>query len=240
MKVEESMKASLDIRELSIVVIGERHNPTILNPEFLKINDILPADWELSKPPICLEPFAEVSFNNNITITAQPDRVIFFQNITGKNIKEIIVPKIAVKYTKTLPHVEYKAVGVNPRGHVIFDSDRKAPQKFLIDTLIAPGPWRKFGDKPVKASVKFEFALNKAICNLTIEEKYLRQSEREFLPILIFAANFHHELMGETKKERLQNLHKIIREWKTDLNSYKNLVNNVFLSEGIRDENKSS
>jgi len=233
------MNNALDVREFSIVVIGKKHNPTILNPDFLKYNDILPANWELSRTPICVEPFAEVSFKNNITITAQPERVIFLENITGKNIKEIMIPKIANKYTQTLPHVEYKAVGINLRGHVILDNDKDASRKYLLNTLLAPGPWRNFGNKPVRASVKFEYVLDRSICNLTIEEKKLKESESEFRPVVIFASNFHHELRGETRKERAQDLHEIIRGWKTDLNSYKLLVKDIFLIGGIKDENKS-
>lgn len=226
------MNTALDIRELSIVVIAKNNNPTILNPDFLKDNNVVPAEWELGNPPICIEPMAEVSFKNKIKITAQLDKVIFFEDTGDKKADEFMVPTIAQKYTETLPHVEYIAVGINPRGHIVLEGNEEAPRKYMLDNLITPGPWRDFGNKPVKTAIKFEYALEKAICNLTIEEKHLQGPETKAMPVLVFASNFHHELSGETRQECLQGLHRILTDWETDLRLYKHLVNDVFLSGG--------
>jgi hypothetical protein len=46
------------IQDLTLVVVARNHNPTILNPDFLKSTHIVPEHWELAAPPFCVEPVA--------------------------------------------------------------------------------------------------------------------------------------------------------------------------------------
>jgi len=78
------MNVTVDTREFSIVVVAKSHNPTILNPDFLKDNEIVPANWELEKPPVCLEPVAEIVFKNKVRIIAQLDKLIFLRMLRPK------------------------------------------------------------------------------------------------------------------------------------------------------------
>lgn len=85
-------------------------------------------------------------------IVSQFDKVIFTETLGEKQNKDVFIPKIAKNYIKTLPHVEYTAVGINPKGHVIYQN-AAAIQKFIVETLLAPGPWRQFGEAKPKAVI---------------------------------------------------------------------------------------
>lgn len=221
------MNIDFSIQELSIVILGRNHNPTILNPDFLKLNDIVAADWELQEPPICIEPMAQVHFKNKVKITAQLERVIFLENISGKAEQEILIPEIANKYTNSLPHVEYLAIGINPKGQISMPGDEEACRNFLRETFITSGPWQTFGDSPVKTNIKFTYSFEDVNFTLEIEEKAFKLSEDKSIPVIVFAANIHHALPGDNRNTRLINLHKIIGEWEKDLNLYKELVNKI-------------
>ena len=54
--------------ELTIVIVAENHNPTILNPDFLKFNDIVPKEWDMGQPPLCTPPISQVEYKNGIKI----------------------------------------------------------------------------------------------------------------------------------------------------------------------------
>lgn len=86
------MNVTVDTREFSIVVVAKSHNPAILNPDFLKDNEIVPANWELEKPPVCLEPVAEIVFKNKVRIIAQLDKLIFSENVKAKSKKSFVTP----------------------------------------------------------------------------------------------------------------------------------------------------
>jgi len=221
------MNIDFNIQGLSIVILGRNHNPTILNPDFLKRNDIVEVDWELQSPPICVEPMAQVHFKNGVKINAQLEKITFSESIAGKEAQEILIPEIAYKYTKTLPHVEYAAIGINPQGRISVEGDKEASQEFLKETFITSGPWQTFGDSPVKASINFTYTFGDVVCNLGIEEKSLKFSEKESIPVLVFAANLHHILVGDDREDRLMSLHKIIREWEKDMALYKELIDKI-------------
>ncbi|MBM4300225.1 MAG: hypothetical protein FJ121_01660 [Deltaproteobacteria bacterium] len=221
------MAKEIITEELSIVVVARNHNPTILNPDFLKYNKIVPTDWELAGKPICADPVAQVTFSNGVNIVSQFDKVIFSEVLRDKKPGDVAIPGIAQKYVETLPHVDYRAVGINPKGHVVF-TDEAEVQRYIVDNLLAPGPWRQFDEISVKAAIKFIYALKDCQLSLTIEEGKL-QVQDSLLPVALFAANFHHDLAGESKEEKLKNLSKILDEWEKDLNLFREMVNERFL-----------
>ncbi len=226
------MSKPLNINEISIVIVAKNHNPTILNPDFLKYNEIVPEDWELAEAPICVEPMAQVTFKNGINIVSQLDKVIFGETIQAKNTEKVEVPSIARKYVETLPHVDYRAVGINPKGHVEFDSGDKL-RKYLIETFLAPGPWSNIGEAPVKTSFKFVYSLAQSLCNLTIDEAVLQIPNKPPTSVLLFAANFHHELIKDKKEERLSELYEIVENWQNDLKTFKEIANKILIEKEV-------
>ena len=221
------MNKTVITEELSIVVVARNHNPTILNPDFLKYNEIVPLDWELAGPPVCVDLMAQVTYANSVKIVSQFDKVIFTETLAEKETKDVSIPKIAKRYIETLPHVEYRAVGINLKGHVIFQ-DEAAIQKFIVETLLAPGPWQQFGEAKPKAGIKLVYVIRGCQLSLTVEENKLQLPDK-ILPVALFSANFHRDLTGENKKQRLDHLFKSIDNWENDLKTFKELVNEKFL-----------
>jgi hypothetical protein len=217
------MNDSLTITEFTIVIVAQNHNPSILNPDFLKYNKIVPMDWEIAEPPICVEPMSQVSFKGGLKINAQFDKVIFKENIEENKLEEIKVPAIAKKYITVLPHVDYKAVGINLRGHIIFDSEDSVA-KYILETYISEGPWREIGTAPVRTSIKFLYSFDEVRCNLTIDIGELKKVN---MPVLLFSANSHHDITGSNKQERLDHLHQIIDAWKKDIDMFKKITDQI-------------
>ena len=210
--------------ELSIVLVAKNHNPTILNPDFLKYNRIIPANWILREKPICIEPMARVVFENGIQITAELDKVIFLEPIKNdKDINEINIPDIAVKYINTLPHVNYMAAGINPKGHLGFTTEDEA-QKFIMDIFINKKPWGHFDHRPSNVGLKFSYKLERSVLTLAIEASLFNISPGKPIPVVLFAANFHHIITGDNQGTKLDNLSKIIKNWQEDVDIYREFI----------------
>lgn len=218
------MTPKLFFNNFSVVVTGQNHNPTVLNPDFLKINKIVPSEWELASPPICVEPMSQVVFKNRVKITAQIDRIIFEETIEREQPIRLFTPEIAQKYTKVLPHVEYTAVGLNPKGHIDLGGKKTSRKKFLVDKFIKKGPWQDFENSPVSPALKFAYNIEDTTFSLTIEEKVFRERDKEPIPIIFLGGNFHYRLSGEDRKSRLAVLHKIIKNATKDVKQYKKFV----------------
>lgn len=220
-------KNHFSICEWSIVVVAKNHNPTILNPDFLKCNEIVPSDWELASNPICIEPIAQVAFKNGITIRAELGKLIFSENLKNKTKNECEIPKIAHKYVEKLPHVDYKAVGINPSGHFPI-CDEYDTKDFIIKKLITPGPWQRFENTVAKVLVKFIYTLESGKCYLDIEEGWVEEK----IPVILFHANFHHEIGNYSKEEKLLKLYSTIDNWEKDLENFRKIVIENFLVKG--------
>jgi len=222
------MTGRLVIRELSMVVVGKNHNPSILNPDFLKFNDIVPRDWSPLQAPICTEMIAQVVFTNGLSIVSQQDKIIFSEPFVVDGAGRVQAPEVVSKYLKAVPHVAYEAVGVNPKGHISFDSEKSA-LTFMTSTFLAPGRWLDFGNPLRATAVKFSYDLEERVLNLTIETGSTRLPDsQEFLVVL--AGNFHHELTGESTSERLESALRAVEKWKDDVADYRKLIDEEILA----------
>ncbi|HJW85477.1 MAG TPA: hypothetical protein VJ440_02455 [Candidatus Brocadiaceae bacterium] len=97
-------KSDLQIKEISIVLAAQNHNPSILNADFLKFNDIIPAEWQLKEPPVCIFPFAQVIYDNGVKITSQLEKVVFLEQMADSCEKKLSIASLACKYVEKVPH----------------------------------------------------------------------------------------------------------------------------------------
>lgn len=227
------MNKKVDIQEFAVVVVARNHNPTILNPDFLKYNEIVPADWELAEVPICTGVFAQVRYKNGITIVTQVDKVIFTEMMGARGIKDAQIPKIAIKYIETLPHVDYHAIGINPKGHVVADTEEQA-RYYILNHLIASGPWKLFEGNQPKVTTQFVYPIEQGSLNLTLEDSFLSPPGQKPVPILILTSNFHRDIVAESNKEKVAKVTKIIQSWKEDVETFRSLVEKTFLSDEVK------
>jgi hypothetical protein len=224
------MKPNLNIQELAIAIAAKQHNPTILTPDFLKYSGIVPGDWELARQPILTNSASQVSFQNGISITAEVNRIIFSEVLTTKETIEAEIPAIARKYVETLTQVDYQAVGINFRGHVLFDQQNNTARNYILATLLNPGPWQEYGQATAQAAIRFVYNLNGVQLNLDINEAGLQLPEKEVQPIVLFTANFAHGISADEQSQKLANLGQVISNWKADLETYKDVVITKFLT----------
>lgn len=227
------MHQTVTIQDLVIVVPTKRQKSIVLNSDFLRYSAIVPSDWELARSPIYTDQAAQVLFQNGIGLAAQPDRIIFSEMIEGKTLEEIQVSAVAQRYLKTLPNIDYQAVGISLRGYVAYTDEVDAEQQHLLTTILAPGSWQDFGKAPIKAGVSIVYTLERSRLSLTINEATLQAPERPSCPGVIFSGNFGYDLAEKTESERLEALTQTIADWRTDLEIFKDLINNRFLAKAV-------
>lgn len=223
-------EAKITFDEVSIVVIAQNHNPTLLNPDFLKINRIVPSTFELAENPLCTDLVAQVRYKNGLAIQSQPDRVVFSEIVSSTALGKLEIPAMVSQYVRTLPHVEYRAVGLNPTAHRGSASDEKA-RAFVTDHLIARGPWIEFGDPKPVGAVKLVYNLPGTRLTMAVEAGTKKSSSDPPLPCVFFAGNFHHDLQPIPPRDRIEEICKIVDGWKDEIKTFTDLVETRFLSE---------
>ncbi len=223
---------SMHVRELSVVIAARNHNPTILNPDFLARNEIVSSEWNLAQAPVCVEPFAQVQYQNGISVVSELGKLVFTQAGTSLTKEAVEVVEMAQRYVRVVPHVDYRAVGINPKGDVEFPTE-DGPQQYIMGALVAQGPWKNYGKAPVKASSTFIFELAEARLFLTVQEAKLNRPDGTFSPVVSFAANFHYELSWNLKEEMMASISNALGGWQNCWTEYEYLIRNVFIPEGL-------
>lgn len=226
------MNRTLDIRQVEFVLAVKDSNSLILNPEFLKDNSIVPIDWELAQPPTYSENMTLVSFQNGIYILHQAGLIAFLEDTRGKSVETLEVPEIVHKYVDSLPEVNYQAVGINLEGHTTFNSQNRA-RNYLLETLLNPGHRHKYDQDIVQAALNFSYKLDRGLFTLTVRNTGLKVSEEESIAVILFAANFHRDIVGIPKEGRLHLLSQILDNWQADIEVYQEIANNRFLKQEV-------
>jgi len=103
-------ETGLTLGQFAITLKAESHNPTILNPDFLRNQGIVESDWELAEDPVCVRHFARVAYTNRVAIVAEFDNLIFSEELLSREEESGSIASVAARYVRTLPHVNYLAV----------------------------------------------------------------------------------------------------------------------------------
>ncbi|NJO73009.1 MAG: hypothetical protein HC833_04095 [Leptolyngbyaceae cyanobacterium RM1_406_9] len=227
------MNKTVDMRQFELVLAVEKHNPVLLNPEVLKTKGIIPPHWELAQPPTYNEGVALTIFQNGVYIAHRGNAIAFFEDIRVKTLDELEVPEVVYRYVEKLPQEYYQAVGLNLEGHTLFDG--KDTAKSYLQEIFSSGDRTHPSDQNlVQAIANFIYKINRGVMTLTVRNTELQLSETEQTPVLLFAANFHRDLSKIPEAERVQELSETIENWRDDVETYQDIVNNKFLAQDNR------
>lgn len=224
------MNPSVKIKELEIVIALKNNLPTNLLRKFLLDKGIIPGDWELASQPTYTSASLEIIFTNGVSFIAQAQRIILMETIEDKTASQVLIPKIALSYVKSLSNLDYYAVGINPKGYVVFSSHPDAAREYIDCTLLSSGSWQDFGQTKVRSSLNLIYTLENCFLNLSVNQAALRLQDEKIVPVVLFSGNFDCNISSEDNDLRLPRLVQVINSWQQKLETYQDLVNTRFLT----------
>lgn len=183
------------IREAASVIVANAHNPSILNHEWLRANDILPRmqgiEWELDQPPIATPLMSLLRYRNGTHIDLTSSHLVVrvpFRDAVRE--AEGIAMSITKKYVNTLKHIPYRGVGNNFRAMFECpDADQK-----IVDSFRREG---RHMDGVIGLSVKLAYHLpDSCQRNVEISGATVQKSEGgsvENVQVVSVDANYHRD-----------------------------------------------
>ena len=172
---------------VDVVVTARSHNPTILNPDFIKKHEIVPSNWKHSET-ITTPPLSFVRYPNGISITVEEQKLRVVEPVRGKFLEKNQVCKIAARYVQALPEVNYTALGFN--WEIAFP--KRAPKKWLRERFLVPGKWQKDPCKLLYNNLTVSFSAGEFINNLTLAPARFLMPEGKKKEAILIKSNFHH------------------------------------------------
>lgn len=227
------MSKEIQITQLSAVILARSHNPSLLNPDFLKTNGIVDKSWIVSAPTFSTEQVSQVIFKEGVSLLLQPDKLIIDQYIEGAFKPEnILLSRIASQYFKTLPHVNYIALGINPVGFVPFESE-EAVDNYIYNQLLRPGDWKFYPGSILEMSPTFTYIFKDFTIRLSLTKVIKIDDDNSDIKTfgILFSGNIHRDIvLSGASPDRIIPLVERVALWSEDVDSYLSIINNCLLS----------
>ena len=202
--------------ELSVVVLGAEHNPTILNPNFLEAQEIVLSRWgwdvREDDPPLTTPPLSRVSYSSGVLITVQRERLQVTDNLLKNDVQTSKATEIAKRYVGKLPHVRYLATGLNFTAVV----ETNDPEYFLRDRFLKEGPWYSSPFKLSEVALRFGYPIENGRVRLNLDVGSIEVQEEGAIvqrPVIIAKANFHRDCQPHSSAQVERNLDFIAQDW---------------------------
>ena len=220
---------SLILQELGIVVAMQQPNPNLVTAEFLKLSGIIPLDWQLAREPLNNDKISQLLFTNGVSIVAEPNRIMFGENIGDKDINTLTVATIATKYLDIFKLAQYSAIGINIRSYSPQSTIGSATE-YINQQLLGNGNWQKYGTAPVQAALNLVYTLEGRQLNLDVAAAGIQIAEQEITPVILFSGNFSYNLTTPEPDRNLAAASQVLAKWQTDLSAYCELITDRFLT----------
>lgn len=212
--------------EFSVVLVANDHNPTILNPDFLALRDIVPAGWgwKLVGPTITTPPFATVAYDSGVTIIIEPNNLQVSDNSGKAEPTSSKAIEIARTYVEVLPHVRYSAVGINFRSV----AEQAEADAFLKNRFLKSGPWDSESYKLQGFGLRLAYPLDRGRLVLSLDSAIVAERSEEQTQqthgVMVYA-NFHRDCQGyPTDRQLIEHLAKADSDWTVYKNTLSNLL----------------
>lgn len=176
------------LHSLSVVVTAEYHNPSILNPDFLKSQGIVPTDWE-PVLAITTPQFSNIRFHNGIEWTVDQSKLTVVESCESQFRDSYLAYDLVISYIRRLPHVPYRSLGLN----YVVAATTDDPQEWLTKQYLKDGVWLQ-GEPVVRSMVpKFTFEPGEGVqCFLSLDAGNSKRGNAQPVPAVIANCNVHH------------------------------------------------
>lgn len=219
--VATGQQPDLALVALSVVLVADNVEPSTINPDFLRHNGIVRSDLQTEQPPVSTPVFSQVAFEGGLAMTAQPDRLDFIQQ--GEALTtDIEVLDMARRFLEKVPHLPYKAIGLNLTGfrHV----ENGSMGGGVAKALIGGGKWMAFEDVSPTVLLKAVYSYRDKQITMDIYDTRKPGYDGSASPGLLFAVNIHRNIGEMDRERRIARLMSILSSWQDDLSDFRNLV----------------
>ena len=124
--VEAADAGSVSLLELGVYILNPDTPFDLINPEFLRVNDVVESSWGLRQPVLLRNSSSTVNYRNGVRVLGYPGyiAVIHRRRIrrteigrTRLELKDVLSPQIARRLLDAMPlSNQYESVTIDPIG----------------------------------------------------------------------------------------------------------------------------
>jgi len=193
---------NVNLQNVAIVVLSDGNNPRLLNQDFLERNGIVSKDLKVENV-LVTPPFSQVAYANGLQILVEENKLQFVSSLPDLFDWKAELPKISTTYLRVLPHVSYRAVGLN-LNYKCEDLLGAEAESRLIKEMLREGPWLTSKGGVTGTTIELRYRSSQPHMNVKIglsEEPPKGKGDKK-ARVLVLNVNFHHGFLPDRSGER--------------------------------------
>lgn len=216
-----------DHEDMMISLFSPQINPHQFSVNKLKEMDIIPVDWQLSKPVLSKPTSLQFYFKSGIIIVINRENISFVAKISKNavNLGEII-NKFVVKFSQ----YNWQRIQIHVRRLISLPGDKENGAKFINETLLHSKKWDILGIKPVKAQVTFMYSFSENPLMINITDVQVKDKDKKIKSGLLFKGIFNYNL-SKKFNTKMTYIHSIINNHYDNVQIFNQIIEENFLSE---------
>ena len=228
---------------LSIYLSNPSTNPSLVNPDFLRYNEIVDPAWTTTRPVIVDHSQSRVRYSNGLSFSARVDHLIIAQRalvdpdenkFDPLESDDIVCVTAGINYLETVePDAPYDFITIDPTGMLEIDLKDTVGINSPLQDLAARIEYE--GQMPdVQARVQYRFH-GKRVTIYTSE--FIPQFNEEILRIMVSGEIFHD--LDENIETQANTIKEILESWEQDVQLFRAVVDRVYSAYFLKDRNNA-
>ncbi len=212
---------AFSLTSISVVVTANNHNPSILTPEFLVSQGIVPPDWEVLDS-MTTPGFSAVNYKERLQWILDQGALRIIESCEGAFRDSYEVHELATRYIDRVRVVPYRSLGLNCQICLLIEDSEQWITKRFLSTDVQSQNIRDLNLEP-----RFLFSASPiipgAIINLSVRSGEVASSDEEWNDAAIIDCNVHHQ--GPLEADSLISA---IDQWTTHQDSIRSALGVLF------------
>lgn len=181
---------SLVLYSVSVVVTANHHNPSILTPDFLAAQGIVPPDWEILESMTTRE-LSAIQYNERPNWTLDQGALRIVERCDQEFQDRYELHDLATRYIDKVRLVPYRSLGLNCQVWTpLQDSGRWITEQFLNTNV----PTHTLSDLRMKPQFTFDVdqSVAEAKVNMSIYGAQVTRADEGPVDAAVIDCNVHH------------------------------------------------
>ena len=227
-------RPTIHLVALSIHLFNPSITPSLVNPDFLRHNEIVEPTWTIARPVTMDQSHSRVRYSNGVAFTAGNNYVAISQNADFDDERNIVTPltrdnivcfNAASRYLESIsPVAPYDYMSIDPMAWMEINAEDANKLSSPLKGLAAHVP---IGEQVPEVQVRAEYHISDKTATIYVSEitpAYDNSALR-----LVFSGEIVHDLEDEDSTDTAPaTVAEILDKWEEDVEFFRELVYQLY------------
>ena len=231
---QQGERPDIHLHGLSVYLGNPNTAPTLVNPDFLRHNEIVDPSWKVTRPVVIDNARSQISYSNGITFVATNSHTIISQRalrdeegtlVTPLTSENIVCISVASRYLEAVsPESEYSLFTIDPTGVIDIDLKEMAESGSPLQELAKRMP---FEEQTPEVQARIQYDLSGKSITLYISE--VTSPNNDGLLRLLFSGEITYDLDDKRTIAAQGNaISDFLENWEQDILLFRELVYQIY------------